>query len=90
MLHGCTCINTDFQYRNILECSYNEISALLIDGGVVWTGTKNGYIALLDASAIEEGKQGQALRAIQYCGEGRIKTITSLNTAASSSMKVRG
>ncbi len=71
-----------------MDCGYNEISALLIDSGAVWIGTKNGYILLLDASSIEEGEQEKALRAIQYCGDGRVKSIASLNSGNSSNLKV--
>lgn len=78
-----------FCCRNILECSYNEISALLIDNGVAWVGTRNGFIILLDTSAIEEGKQEMAIRAMQYCGDGRVKSITSLKTSESSTLKVQ-
>lgn len=71
-----------------MEQDYNEVSALLVDGGVVWVGTRNGFLMLLDASAIERGEHEGALRALQYCGDGRIKSLASLKNKDSSSLRV--
>lgn len=46
-----------------------------MQGHAVWVGTRSGYILLLDGTVLENCKQEAALRGIQYCGEGRVRSI---------------
>ena len=76
-------------YRNILNGEYSEISALTVEGGTVWMGTRNGFIMLLDAAAIAGQDQEEALKAMQYCGEGRVKSIVSLSPRGSNAASLK-
>ena len=64
-----------------LSCSnilHNEdvVTALAVQGGVVWLGTRCGFIFVLDGSAMEEGKD--PLLGLQYCGEGKVKSVVPI------------
>ena len=52
-------------------------------------GTRNGFIMLLDAAAIAGQDQEEALKAMQYCGEGRVKSIVSLSPRASNAASLK-
>ena len=54
-----------------------DVTALAVQGGVVWLGTRNGYVLLLDAAVMEEG--GDPLLGLQYCGEGKVRCIIPLS-----------
>ena len=62
---------------NVLRGEQDDITALALQGGAVWVGTRNGYILVLDSAALDEGR-GEPLLGLQYCGEGRVKSIVSL------------
>lgn len=57
---------------NVLE-GEDDITALALQSHAVWLGTRSGYVMLLDANVLTEG--GDALLGLQFCGEGRVKSI---------------
>lgn len=75
-------------YSNIIRASHEDISALLIQGGAIWLGTRNGHILLLDSSTIEKQNQNDCLRGLQHCGDGRVKSIVPVGTG--NELKVSG
>ena len=72
-------------FNEILQLSYStaydqercDITALAVQGGVVWLGTRNGYVLLLDAAVMEVG--GDPLLGLQYCAEGKVRCIIPLS-----------
>ena len=54
----------------------DDITSLAVQGGAVWLGTRNGYIFLLDGSAMED--RSEPLLGLQFCGNGRVKSIVPL------------
>ena len=63
-------------HSNVLHDNQVDITALAIQGGAVWLGTRSGYIFVLDAAVMEAGED--PLLGLQYCGEGRVKCIIPL------------
>ena len=66
-----------FSYSTAYDQDRCDITALAVQGGVVWLGTRNGYLLLLDAAVMEEG--GDPLLGLQYCGEGKVRCIIPLS-----------
>ena len=64
-------------YSNVLQNSEDDITAMALQGRVVWLGTRNGYMFLLDTVAVHEGRE-MAHLGLQHCGEGRVKNIVPL------------
>lgn len=68
--------------NNTIHCSTaydqerSDITALAVQAGVVWLGTRNGYILILDAAVLEDG--GDPLLGLQFCGEGKVRCIIPL------------
>ena len=53
----------------------------------MWLGTRNGYLFLLDAAAVEEGREVCHL-GLQHCGEGKVRNIVPLVTSGHVSAKL--
>ncbi len=68
--------------RVIKEQSDCDITSMLLQGGGLWLGTRNGYLLLLDIYSLLEGKE-DTLLGIQHCGQGKVKCIVALGTASS-------
>jgi leucine-rich repeat kinase 1 len=69
-----------YDIHTVLTESGDDITAMAVQGGGVWLGTRNGFIFLLDAAAVLE-KRGVAHLGLQHCGEGRVKNIVPLVAA---------
>ena len=63
-------------YSNVLHGDQDDITALAIQGGAVWLGTRSGYVFVLDAAMMDAA--GEPLMGLQYCGEGKVKSIVPL------------
>lgn len=68
--------HTHTPYSNILHGDQDDITALAIQGGAVWLGTRNGYVFVLDAAMMDAGEG--SLMGLQYCGQGKVKSIVPL------------
>lgn len=64
------------------------MTSLVVQGGAIWLGTRSGYIVLLDAAAVAVQDEGRSVKALQYCGEGKVKSIVSVPSTVSSGLKV--
>lgn len=62
---------------DVIPGNTDDITALALQGKVVWLGTRGGYIILLDSAALTEGREVVHL-GLQHCGEGRVKNIVPL------------
>ncbi|CAI8010339.1 Leucine-rich repeat serine/threonine-protein kinase 1, partial [Geodia barretti] len=67
---------SQFNIKNINGVLVNDddITAMSLQGRAVWLGTRNGYLILLDAAAVEEKRETCHL-GLQHCGDGKIKNI---------------
>ena len=81
--------NTLTPSSNILP-NDDVVTALAVQGGVVWLGTRNGFIFVLDSSAMDEGKD--PLLGLQYCGEGKVKSVVPIvpKRRITAKLQVRG
>lgn len=60
---------------------------MALQGNGVWLGTRNGFIFLLDAAAVLEGREVAHL-GLQHCGNGRVKNIVPLVSSKQASAKL--
>ena len=63
--------------RSVLLVNDDDITAMSLQGRAVWLGTRNGYLILLDAAAVEEKRETCHL-GLQHCGDGKIKNIVPI------------
>ena len=64
----------------------SDITSLLMEGGALWLGTRDGYLLLLDLYSMLEGRE--PLLGLQYCGFGKVKCIAAIGSASSSKLQV--
>lgn len=75
-------------HSDILGNTEDDITAMTLQGRGVWLGTRNGYLFLLDATAVQEERTICHL-GLQHCGEGRIKNIVPLTNTKHISSKMQ-
>ena len=54
---------------------------MLVQGGALWLGTRDGYLLLLDIYCMLEGKE--PLLGLQHCGQGKVKCIVAISNTGS-------
>lgn len=64
-----------------------DITALAVQGGAIWLGTRNGYLFILDSYLMEQGKA--PLLGLQQCGPGKVKCIVPLKPLANATSKLQ-
>lgn len=64
-----------------------DITALAVQGGAVWLGTRNGYIFILDSYLMQERQD--PLLGLQHCDQGKVKCIVPLKPSSAASSKLQ-
>ena len=72
----------------MLHSSDSDITALAVQGGATWLGTRDGYLFILDSHSMDEGKD--PLLGIQKCGKGKVKCIVPLMTLSRATSRPTG
>lgn len=65
----------------IIRSGHEDISALAVQRGAIWLGTRTGHLLLLDGALFEQHQD--CLRGHQFCGEGRVKSIVPIGPKSS-------
>lgn len=69
-------------YRKVIrDSSDSDITSMLVQGGALWLGTRDGYILFLDSYTMMDGKE--PLLGLQQCGHGKVKCIVPLARSGS-------
>ena len=63
-------------FSNVMGYEQDHITALAIQGGALWLGTRAGNIFILDQAKMAAGQE--PLLGLQYCGDGKVKCIVPI------------
>jgi len=75
-------------FRKVIrESKDSDITSLLMEGGALWLGTRDGYLLLLDLYSMLEGHE--PLLGLQYCGSGKVKCVAAISSPSSSKLQAR-